>query len=727
MARWLAIALSFFAAAFSAWEVLTPRLAVRFETPAATMWPARLAMAACAAGGIAAVFALLARLADRRAAAYAAAILATTPAWFLHGRTSTGAIVPLAASAVLLAAIGIATLDDRASPRVRLASASVALATLAAVACAPCLAHAGGTVELAAHAVASAGGLAAIAAPALLAAAAGLAGAAFRGGSVLWLSTEVSQGRRRTASRDGSVLWLSTEVSRNAEPAGGASRLRSGTKFGPEPISRARPATVAALAVATALVAAAAAIVAGGADGALASAIAGAHVAGARATFESPVAPIAYALVPWTPLVPLAFVRRRTTPFERAILVAAATAVAMHALLAPRTGSTLVVGAAPIACAVALALRSFEEIERPSVLIVAVVVVIGLLVARDVDLDAVRVTTAAATPDLGLAASELAPIAKTARGATMLTAGLGALALVLPRAWMPTGRGLAVLFAGAIAGLGLRTYAYPLLLTRLSPGEAFAAYVARHAPEEPIATLGVDPRALPASVRHARSEAAAAWLLAGERPDHGRRFLALAAAELPRVNAAYRAARGENVPILAGGSGSVLLAASALAPGETSENALDRLVLHEAPRNLHPLGATLGDRLEAVGWDLVDDRGRPLDVLHTGSRAHLRVAVRVLPGAATLGGYCTFIHVEHQPTRFSAEHLDHAYPMPLWREGDVVLDDFEVTLPPAFGGGSHPLYWGVGVLPCHDDRRLPITSGPDDGRARVPGGLLEVR
>ena len=60
--------------------------------------------------------------------------------------------------------------------------------------------------------------------------------------------------------------------------------------------------------------------------------------------------------------------------------------------------------------------------------------------------------------------------------------------------------------------------------------------------------------------------------------------------------------------------------------------------------------------------------------------------------------------------------------MSLWRPGDVVVDDFVVKLPAHFRAGSYRMYWGVGVLPCEDDRRMHVTAGPNDGHDRVPAG-----
>ena len=287
--------------------------------------------------------------------------------------------------------------------------------------------------------------------------------------------------------------------------------------------------------------------------------------------------------------------------------------------------------------------------------------------------------------------------------------------------------------AGVLAGLLLRVHAYPALLARLSPGAAFDAWAHAHRPGEPLGLVGVDPRSLafaPAATVAPQKDArlAGEWLAAatGDGAAPPRRFLALAATDLPRVNAAFRGARGRNVPVLAGQEGATLLAVSALAGGEHSANPLDAIVLASAPELAHPLGAALEDRLEALGWDITDDRGHVIDAVPRGSRhAHVRLYLKARSGPVT--GYCTFLHVEHTPARFSAEHRELAYPMAVWRTGDVVVDDFDVKLPASFRAGRYPIYWGVGALPCEDDRRMHVSAGPNDGRDRISAGSLEVR
>ena len=447
---------------------------------------------------------------------------------------------------------------------------------------------------------------------------------------------------------------------------------------------------------------------------------------GHAAAFDAPVTALTYGLVPWTIFLPLSIAQRPRGGPAIALLVTAATGIAVHAALAPRTGEAPFVAIAALAGTIATALRSLEDAKRPSITIVAMMFAVGFLVAHDVGVTPERALApfGAATPSPAAVAAAL-----TIRSAVWLAAVLASIALLVPRTWLPTGRGLAIVTAGTLAGLVLRLHTYPGLLERLAPGAAFEAWSAHHRADEPLGLVGVDLRAVaslpPSSLAPQKSAPlAGAWLSTAEDT---RRFLALAPGELPAVNAAYRAARGVNAPVLVGDPGAPLLAVSTLREGERSASPLDRVVLDAPPRGVRATGATLGDRLDLLGWDLTTEDGAALAAIPRGSRhAHLRLFFRSRDGAA-LSGHCTFVHIDNTPARFSAEHRELAYPMTLWRSADVIADDYDVKLPAQFHEGSYRLYVGVGVLPCEDDRRLHVTSGPSDGHDRINAGTLEVR
>lgn len=654
-----------------AWEVARPGLPAPFElgiaarAPGIPAWALRLPMATAALVGLGALYTFLRRTKDRSAGGYAVAILATAPAWFVHGRTMTGAIVPMACSAIVLAALGIAVLDESATARTK----HVAFAAAALAAATSVLASRWG--------VPNRGLLAVVAVPVIAVGAAG-------------------------------ILWK-----------------------GP-----ARGTAEAVLALGVAIAGVAAALVFTGAGSWLGDVLLGSRATVAtRTTFEAPVAAIAYGLVPWTPLVPFALARRPASAAHLAVMIAAVLAIAVHAALAPRTGSTTVVGVAAIAGAVALMLRTLESSTRPAAAIACAVLAIGGLVAHDVKLAPDRILVAFGATDAAIPAAHAVAASLAIRSSIWLCVALSCVALVVPRAWLPAGRGLAIVAAGAFAGLVLRAHAYPELLSRLSPGAAFDAWSRSHRPGEPLGLVGVDPRSVAfapgtAIVPQHDAPTAGRWLASSARgiPDEPRRFLALGSGELPRVNAEYRALHGKNVPVLAGNGSATLLATSSLGKGERSDNPLDAIVLGAPPRALRAIGAVLDDRIEAVGWQLTDDDGRTIDAVPRGGKtAHVRVALSVKTAPLASNAYCTFLHIDHTPSRFSAEHRELPYPMASWRAGDVVIDDFAVKLPAHFRTGSYRVYWGIGVLPCEDDRRLRVTSGPTDGHDRVPAGTLEVR
>ncbi|WP_394835523.1 hypothetical protein LVJ94_01175 [Pendulispora rubella] len=435
--------------------------------------------------------------------------------------------------------------------------------------------------------------------------------------------------------------------------------------------------------------------------------------------FDAAVPAIAYALVPWSPLLPVAFARRPTNHVHLVALVMAIAGLAAHA-----SGRLSLVVVAAMLLALLLALRTVDDIDRAPAVLVATVVAVGFLVVRDIEVLPARVLEG-----LGLPTTNVPPFtavaARTVRIATAATTGLTATILLVPRAWLPVKRSVAIVTAGALAWLVLQVHVYPALRGRLSPAAARETWERVHAEGESLGVLGVDPRALSDTPAAPLTDATAAgkWLATAPA---ARRYVALASTELPRLNAVFRTERHANVPVLAGGDGTVMLAASALASGERSESPLDAVVRNEPPAGLRPIDAVAGDRLELVGWDLRDARGGPLQTASVGKRMHVRLVLRVR-ATESMGAYCTFLHIDHSPTRFAAEHREHPYPMSVWQAGDVIVDDFEVTLPPHFRAGQYALWWGIGELPCQDDRRMPVTSGPNDGHGRIRGGNLEVR
>jgi hypothetical protein len=434
-----------------------------------------------------------------------------------------------------------------------------------------------------------------------------------------------------------------------------------------------------------------------------------------------------------------------------AVLLGMVLSMAAHAALAPRTGVTPLAGASFFALAAGITLAGLDVTDGAgkgagAVRLSAVAAMLGVayLVTDDLARAPEKILEPFALASTGAATAQIIPTAFApivVRGVRI--AGLVLVPFAIAAAFSPRRRGALLLAGGVLSGLVLRVHVYPALFARVAPESALDTYGKKHAHGEKLGLLGVSRRAL-AYVRHAPSEEAvtladpphAADFLGGmgapnapnapNADDAPREWLALGARDLPQVNALYRARRGHNAPVLAGGGDNVLLAVSELRAGEKDESPLAGFVLDGPPHLSRSVKATFADRFEALAWDLTDDDGASLEHVSQRSSFHFKIALRVKQ--PTPGGYCTFIHVDHSPTRISIEHKDFSiYPMSLWREGDVIVDDFPIKLPAHFGQGAYLIHFGIGVLPCEDDRRMPITAGNNDGRDRLKVGTLEVR
>jgi hypothetical protein len=284
------------------------------------------------------------------------------------------------------------------------------------------------------------------------------------------------------------------------------------------------------------------------------------------------------------------------------------------------------------------------------------------------------------------------------------------------------------LYAGTLlGGLVLRFAYYPVFDTALSNRAALRAYEERARAGDELGRLGaVEGSTAPSGSRGfatADPVRASRWLSSAASP--ARRFVLLPRESLPRLNAQVRRQDGgHNVPILEA-SGLTLLAVNRLEPGETSVNPLDAILIEQLPSEVSTLDVELGGRVRVLGWSSVDEQGRPLAAARVRERLRVRVYYELTQGEVT--GFCTFLHIDHRPSRFAAEHGDwRQYPMKLWRPGDRVMDEFEVELPLHFVAGDYPVYFGFGVLPCRDNRRLPVTRGAHDNH-RVSAGTLRIR
>ncbi len=435
-------------------------------------------------------------------------------------------------------------------------------------------------------------------------------------------------------------------------------------------------------------------------------------------SFDAPLAQLGHEAFPFSALAPLVFIGAAQTTAAR--LGALFLTTLYGAELATSSFGAPLAHVLPLGFVVALAGALGDRSEAPSrVALVCVAVAAAILAVDFARLPEKIALCFGSGTTLPAAARDSALL-----GYRLAAAGLGGSVLVAFVWRSPRLRLLP--FVGALLGaLVVRIVALESIARAASPRGAveISSRIAR--PGEPLALLGVDPRVARYLTRVDASvmpspEAAADWLLAAD----ARRFVVVPRDGLAPVNARYRATRHSNLPVIETPGSDLLVVSDRLLPGEKSDSVLDRVVLGEVPASFRPRAARFADALDLVGFTVVGEQDAPSSLSTTSTR-HLRVAMRVRHAIGS-GQFCTFVHVERSPTRFSDEHREWAvYPMRHWAEGDVVVDDFAIRLPAAFRRERPNVYYGVGVLPCADDRRMPLTEGAgSENRALL--GALEV-
>jgi hypothetical protein len=129
------------------------------------------------------------------------------------------------------------------------------------------------------------------------------------------------------------------------------------------------------------------------------------------------------------------------------------------------------------------------------------------------------------------------------------------------------------------------------------------------------------------------------------------------------------------------------------------------------------------DKLQVLGFDITDDRGRLVEAVTPSKKYHMKTYFKVL--APLQSDWEMFIHIDGFHRRHNGDHkpAEGKYPTSLWTKGDVIVDDYEFSLEPNFSPGGYTVYFGLFL----GDTRLKVTSGPADGDNRVNGGTLRVQ
>jgi len=288
-------------------------------------------------------------------------------------------------------------------------------------------------------------------------------------------------------------------------------------------------------------------------------------------------------------------------------------------------------------------------------------------------------------------------------------------------------RAVGFIALGTALGVVLSGAYYPALANQLSPKEVFESYERTHNSGEPLALFGVGGRTAayyaggqPPSFSDAH--AAYEWLMGG---GDGRRFVAMKADELARLNQMYRerVTPRQNLPVLDARSSQILLVASRLQGSEKNQNPLNKILLGAPASPQHPLDVNMDDKLQVLGFDLLDKNGDIVKVVAPGRKYRMRTYYKVLAPVTT--EWEAFIHIDGYRRRHNGDHkpVEGKYPFALWLRDDLVVDDYEFSLEPNFSPGTYTIFFGLFV----GDTRLKIKSGPSDGDNRINGGPLVVQ
>jgi hypothetical protein len=145
--------------------------------------------------------------------------------------------------------------------------------------------------------------------------------------------------------------------------------------------------------------------------------------------------------------------------------------------------------------------------------------------------------------------------------------------------------------------------------------------------------------------------------------------------------------------------------------------------LFEPPTIQHPLQVDLGGRVRLLGYDLAESRVRPGEAIHLTLYWQAQELMDV--------SYTVFVHLLDESGQIRGQvdrpPVGGARPTTSWLAGEVVVDAYEVTVPPDVPPGRYT--FAVGMYELATLQRLPAFDAagqhlPDD---RVLLGQVEVR
>jgi hypothetical protein len=302
----------------------------------------------------------------------------------------------------------------------------------------------------------------------------------------------------------------------------------------------------------------------------------------------------------------------------------------------------------------------------------------------------------------GLAFAALAFAAFALRGAWARVARLATYGLL----------GLTLIIAGSISYV-----VTPSLSHHFSQKVLFDHFKKLRQSGEPLAQYRVAGKGIAYYTRGEVKEIPAMTGLLDYLRDQRRVFVIVPAEELGRIDQQARAAQVAYY-VVDDTSSRFLLLTNRLRPGERDKNALRSLVRQTPPTPQHAVAADFDGKVALLGYDIpaTISRGHNFTI-----KLHFHVKQKIP------SGYKIFLHFDGPGTRFNGDHapLDGKFPTQLWTPGDYITDPHEMMAERATTPKGTYTIW-MGFWPGGNGKRIPVTTGPNDGNNRVRLGTVTV-
>jgi hypothetical protein len=437
----------------------------------------------------------------------------------------------------------------------------------------------------------------------------------------------------------------------------------------------------------------------------------------------SAIGQLAYGWFPWSALLPILFLSASRAsdedPKRQALQLIAVAGIAIgliaQVFFTAAHGQSPLFLAVPVALGIALALDDMERRGEARFAAIAVLLAAAVM-ARDFAQDPSTILSG-----YGIGLKAPGPF-KPAVHAVIAAAPFFLLVIVagFPRGAEVGLRGarvrvLAPLAAAAFGGF-VALNMVPGLSVHFSPKHVVQEYerFAKHG--EPLAVYGASSPIPNAKVLSSAREVVD-WL---SRP--GRVFALLPPHALPQIDGEYRAASGNHVFVLDTSSSRLVLATSALGPGERNVNPIAEHVrstpFPKAPRNAREVN--FEDRVALLGWEVDSKAGA--DVLKQGADFTLTTYWRCT--GAVPQSYDVFVHIDGAGPRFNGDHtpVGGVYPTHYWKKGDYIRDVYKGTVPGYQKTGMYTMRTGL----YRGDTRLKVVGDPSAAENSVPLGRIRL-